>query len=82
MADRSVLQQLYDSEINWRIATFWDAGFEWELGDEANGFKESGTGNTFSEAEQALGEAAARHYPDSVFARSREELLRLRGVVS
>ena len=28
------LQALYDSEINWTLAAFYDGGFTWKLGDE------------------------------------------------
>src|SRR4051794_41297797 len=33
-----ILQDLYDSEINYTIATFWDAGFRVMLGDDLDGF--------------------------------------------
>jgi hypothetical protein len=32
------LQALYDSEINFTISTFWDAGFKWKLGDDHTAF--------------------------------------------
>jgi hypothetical protein len=34
----SILQRLYDSEINFEVAGFYDAGFDVRLGDALNGF--------------------------------------------
>jgi hypothetical protein len=34
----SILQRLYDSEINFEVSCFWDAGFDVRLGDAVNGF--------------------------------------------
>jgi hypothetical protein len=34
----SILQRLYDSEINFEVARFYDAGFDVRLGDHLNGF--------------------------------------------
>lgn len=65
----STLQELYDSEINWSISTFWDDGFDWKLGDDLNGWKAEGTGCAFEDAVIAIAEAAVQHYPNSVFAR-------------
>jgi len=47
---RIILQDLYDSEINFSISSFWDAGFEVKLGDDLNGFVASGIAKTFDEA--------------------------------
>jgi len=33
---------LYDSEINFEISCFWDAGFNWKLGDSVNGYVAEG----------------------------------------
>jgi hypothetical protein len=35
---KSVLQQIYDSEINASVSWFWDGGFAVKLGDSINGF--------------------------------------------
>jgi hypothetical protein len=32
-----MFQQLYDSEINFEVSCFWDAGFDVRLGDAVNG---------------------------------------------
>jgi len=66
----SIIQKLYDSEINVSIASFWDAGFEVRLGDDMNGFKDQTSVKTFAEAEAWLRDAAIRHYPNSDFAKS------------
>lgn len=63
------LQALYDSEINFNISTFWDAGFQWKLGDESNGFKAEGEEATIKEAVAELVKAARKHYPESEFAK-------------
>jgi hypothetical protein len=57
------LQALYDSEINFRIECFWDGGFNWQLGDELNGWKEFGGGDTIEEAAEDLWAAAEKIYP-------------------
>ena len=66
-----ILQELYDSEINFHLSTLWDGGFDWRLGDEMNGFKASGCGLTLDDALDALVQATLEHYPDSVFAVSK-----------
>lgn len=63
------LQALYDSEINFRIECFWDAGFNWSLGTEYAGFETCGTENTYAEAVSALAAAAVDRYPRSKFAK-------------
>jgi hypothetical protein len=63
----SVLQRLYDSEINFKIETFWDGGFDWWLGDALNRYQEKGNAKTYSDAVAALLSAAIHHYPDSTF---------------
>lgn len=70
--DRSavILQDLYDSEINYVIAPFWSAGFIVKLGDDLNGFVASGTADTFADAVEWLLIRAIEHYPDSVFAKT------------
>lgn len=64
------LQRLYDSEINFSINTFWDAGFEWKLGDKINGFMAEGCNDdTLCGAIDELKAAAIAYYPDSKFAK-------------
>jgi hypothetical protein len=65
----SILQRLYDSEINVWITSFWDDGFYVRLGDEMNGFRIEGRCDTWAEVERWLDRQARAHYPDSDFAR-------------
>jgi len=64
-----VLQDLYDSEINFEMSWFWDGGMDLSLGDKINGY--AGHYNTRSLAEgiKWLKETACREYPDSTFSR-------------
>jgi hypothetical protein len=64
----SVLQQLYDSEINFEVSGFYDAGFDVRLGDALNGFLAEGKVKTWAEAEGWLRDQALAHFPDSKFA--------------
>lgn len=70
------LQDIYDSEINFSISTFWDGGFDWKLGDEMNGYKAEGGTFTFGEAVESLALATHQHYPESLFHLDREEFTR------
>ena len=62
---------LYASEINFKIESDWDGGINVALGNDRNGIVEQTTVATFDEACEWLRNAAMRHYPDSVFARNR-----------
>lgn len=66
-----LLQELYNSEINFKIETLWDGGFDWFLGDNLNGYKAEGSSQTLDEALGELAVAAFREYPDSVFTKAR-----------
>jgi hypothetical protein len=66
------LQALYDSEINFTISTFWDAGFRWKLGDDMKGFVAEGQTKTMEQAVAKLVAAALREFPDSIFGRKRK----------
>lgn len=67
----SIIQELYESEINCGVVSFWENGFYWRLGDEMNGFPAEGQADTFVQAELALKHAAIQHFPDSKFANAR-----------
>lgn len=71
-----ILQQLYDSEINFSISTFWDGGFDWKLGCEWNGFSAMGCTRTMTEAVGQLEAAAHLHYPNSAFHLGEDEFNR------
>jgi hypothetical protein len=67
-----ILKKLYDSEINWKILTFWDGGVDVWLGDGLNGFKAQ---TCFEASEmdgipQWLHEQALKFYPDSEYAKN------------
>ena len=64
----SILQRLYDSEINFEVAGFCDAGFDVRLGDALNGFIAESKVETWAEVEAWLRDQALTHFPDSKFA--------------
>lgn len=69
MSRWSIFQDLYDSEINFSVSTFWDGGFDVKLGDTVNGFKAEFMVERFHEIEPWLCLKAIEHFPDSDFAR-------------
>lgn len=64
----TVQQELYRSEINCSIVTFFDDGWQVALGDNMNGFIAEATVRTFEEAEAWLTRMAIERYPTSIFA--------------
>lgn len=64
----SLLQQLYDSEINFSITTFWDGGVTAKLGDEINGYVAEEIFEKVIDAEMWLLGQARIHFPESKFA--------------
>jgi hypothetical protein len=69
----SMMQRLYDSEINVTVSSFYDDGFYVKLGDEMNGFRAEGHCRTWADVEEWLAAMACIHYPTSVFARGRAD---------
>jgi hypothetical protein len=67
--DRPVQQQLYDSAINFEIATLSECGFLVKLGDRLNGYKAAATFETWSEVKEWLLQQAIAHFPESKVAR-------------
>lgn len=71
-----IFQELYDSEINFSISTFWDGGFSVrlggfavKLGDEMNGYRAETTAlPTWIAVNNWLRSEAIKAYPDSKFA--------------
>lgn len=59
------LQRLYNSEFNFSIETFWDAGFKVRIGDKQNGYKASTTVKTLDQAVAWLRQQARIHFPKS-----------------
>jgi hypothetical protein len=64
----NIFQRLYDSEINFEVTGFYDAGFNVRLGDGLNGFVERGKAETWEQVEAWLRDQALAHFPDSKFA--------------
>jgi hypothetical protein len=54
----SIFQRLYDSEINFEVSGFYDAGFEVRLGDALNGFLAHGKVETSRPAIRSSANAA------------------------
>ena len=80
----TVLSELYDSEINAGVSSFWDDGFTVWLGDRMNGLKaerqfRAGDERTpeafanwatlWSAAADWLHDEAVKHYPNSLYAK-------------
>jgi hypothetical protein len=65
----SILQRIYDSEINFEVSGFYDAGFDVRLGDALNGFVAQGKVETWEEVEAWLRDQALTHFPESTFAK-------------
>ena len=64
-----VLQDLYDSEINFDISCFWDGGFTFKLGDDMNGFRATDTLLTIDTGIDWIVDQAVLHWPGSDFAK-------------
>ncbi len=63
-----LLSEIYSSEINFEISTFWDGGFTVKVGDEMNGFLEESAGlENLDKVCSELLRMVLKHYPDSVF---------------
>lgn len=73
------IDDLYNSELNFRFSAFWDGGIEWALGDDVNGFDADGVERTMTAAVLAVRKAALRFYPDSTYACNRKSHLGLVG---
>jgi hypothetical protein len=64
----NIFQDLYDSEINFKLSWFWDGGIDITLGDITNGFIEETTCDNMEEVEKTLISWVIKHYPESDFA--------------
>jgi len=65
---QETMEALYDSEINCSISCMWDGGWDVKLGDHMNGFKDTTTVESLTEAASWLRTKAVEHYPRSLFA--------------
>lgn len=61
-----VLNLLYSHEINCSVSCFWDGGWDFRLGDEANGIKEASHSNDLREGAAWLLSVAKEHYPEAL----------------
>jgi len=61
--DGELFQRLYASEIEFHFTAIYDGGFDWGVGNGAEG-----SARTAGEALKAMGEAAAAAAPGSAFA--------------
>ncbi len=64
-----IIQDLYDSEINFSIHTFWDAGFTVKIGDTINGFTDEMDCDNFIQCVDWLRQTVVKKYPKSEFAK-------------
>ena len=64
----SVLQGLYDSQLNCTISSAADFGWSVKLGDATGGWKAEGMFMNILDAARFLREQAIKQYPHSVFA--------------
>jgi hypothetical protein len=69
MDKKSVMQRIYDREINASVVWSWDAGFHVKLGDAMTGIIAERTVMTWDEVEGWLCNAIVRHLPNSEFAK-------------
>lgn len=64
-----VLDDLYGSEINCGIQSFWDGHWAAWLGDDMNGRVVEETNLKFEEIAPWLDEQARKHFPNSTYAK-------------
>lgn len=67
----SILQEMYDSEINFSISCFWDSGFTVKLGDDYNWYKAETVVYGWNNAKDWLHNKVLLHYPDSDYSIAR-----------
>jgi hypothetical protein len=79
----SIPQELYESEINFEIATDWDAGFRVRLGHAYNERYDAEVwARTYDEAMERLRQAAIERYPNSRFAKDYRKKVQTAGVLT
>ena len=78
-----VMQALYESEINFEIATDWDVGYRVRLGHAYNEKYDAEVwARTAEEAVDRLRQAAIENYPNSKFAKDYRKKVALAGVLT
>jgi hypothetical protein len=74
MNNTKILDQLYRSEIDYKIDTHWDAGITLRLGNGYNGeYIEEATFEHIQQGLLWLKDRAIHHFPDSEFAKKVKE---------
>jgi hypothetical protein len=71
-----ILDHLYASEISYRLIADWDGGYSWEIelqpsaahGTILGGWATGTSGPPLREVARAMAQAAAKRFPESVFA--------------
>jgi hypothetical protein len=71
-----VMRNLYASEINCSICSFWDNHWDVKIGDEMNGFVAEGNFESLDECATFLDQQARKHFPESSYALGKAEHLR------
>ena len=72
----ALLSDIYRSEINISITSFWDDGYTVKLGDEMNGFRVTlrvRDGHNIVDLPAIIKNAVIRYYPNSDFAKRHKE---------
>ena len=64
-----VLKDLYDSEINFELSTFWDGGYTLKIFGVSGSFQRTTEGLTLKEVPIEIVRMVVMHYPDSDFAK-------------
>lgn len=64
-----MLDEIYESEINFSIVTSDEFGFKVEVGNEFDGFIDSDSFGSFTEALEWITDKALELYPESDYAR-------------
>src|SRR4051812_33545212 len=67
--EMSVMQDLYDSEINVETESFFDSGWVVRIGDKKNGFVAETIRESWVDVEAWLTTQAIERFPNSEFAR-------------
>jgi hypothetical protein len=69
----TILDALYESEINCSISSFWDGGFDVRLWDEMNGFVAETNCKRTREIAEFLDTGSRKYFPESSYALGHEE---------
>lgn len=68
-----IFQELYNSEIDFTISTFWDTGFKVSLGSKTNGFFGEKFCDSMEDVANFLMMQAITHFPRSDFTKKYKE---------